>query len=100
MSDLRWSFDSRTSELDVWDSEDGRIQHLDRHGREGFLYAAQGRIYPNFETNSALCMIYGNRPYSRDDGSEHDQLRQTAKEAVNYYLDAYGVEDREWVEIF
>jgi len=96
MSDLRWSFDSRTEELEVWDSQGGRVQHFDKCGAEGYFYCSQGRIYVD-----DTIYIYGNRPMRDGNGVKPEELKKKAKEAVIQYLDDNGFDSSlPWVTIY
>ena len=97
MSDLRWSFDARTEELEVWDSENGKIQHYDKCGAEGYFNCSQGRIY----LNDAI-FIYGNRPTpTKDSGINAEQLKRKAKEAVIQYLEDNKLDSSlPWITIY
>ena len=91
MSDLRWSYDTRTDELDVWDSENNRIQHFDRCGFEGYEYCFQGRIYAD------EVWIYRDRPIR--DELNIDDNREKAKAAVEQYIEDNDLGELEWHEI-
>lgn len=67
---LCWSFDPRTDKLDVWDSNEGREGHFQRTGNEGYIFCAQGRLYPG-----RYGLIYNNRPYKDTDDHKADDVR-------------------------
>lgn len=81
MNDLRWSFNPVDGSLDVWDSEQGRTGHYERHGSRGYREHAQGRIYPG-----RYWTIYVNRPIA---GTEAEQvaIRERAKQAVTTWAE-------------
>lgn len=96
MSDLRWSFDARTLELDVWDSKGGTIQHYSRCGAEGYFNCSQGRIY----LDEAI-YIYGNRPMEKPETLSIQELQSLAKSAVIDYLKEHDYNyNLPWVTIF
>ncbi len=95
MSDLRWSYDPRTDELDVWDPQDDRIGHFERTGYDGYEFCAQGRITESFKT------IYGDRPYSRARPPDVHavECREVGKEFVDAFENGKYA-DLPWLEVF
>lgn len=79
----RWSYDPRTDELDVWDSENNRIQHYHRCGEDGYLNCSQGRLL-----GATVVSIYGNRPYAFSEEEKYysRNIREAAKKKVEEYL--------------
>lgn len=93
----RWSYDPRTNKIDVWDSENNRIQHYDRTGQDGYVYCAQGRILDDDEAS-----IYGNRPIKDEVETDYagilspDEIRVRGQKALEGIL----ARKFEWVEVF
>lgn len=90
----RWSYDPRSGVLDVWDSQDNRVQHFDRAGQEGYWYCAQGRLEEGYLT------VYGNRPMCKKGQLNADlepkEVRVEGKKRLEEYL---GKDWRAWVEV-
>ena len=100
MKDIRWSYDSRTGLLDVWDSKNGRISHFDRCGFNGYEFCAQGRVIEINQTvkgeeklHSIDASIYGDRPIESVSMSKENaqSLREEAKRQIELHYEPYPV---------
>ena len=94
MEDIRWSYDPRTKELDVWDSEQGRIGHYERHGEEGYRNCAQGRLYKinneKRKLDSIHASMYSDRPFAFGDQEKWAaEVRLEAQKALEAYYEPY-----------
>lgn len=99
-ADIRWSYDPRTNELDVWDSNDGRISHYDRHGMDGYKYCAQGRLKELHSVKKGKtkvldgisATIYGDRPMTLGDSEVASEItRSQGQFALNQHYHPHPV---------
>lgn len=98
--DIRWSYDPRTKELDIWDSNDGRIGHYERHGQDGYVNCAQGRLHELHSVkkgktkvlDSVSATIYGDRPFAKlSEEEKAEEVREQGKRALMLHYEPYPI---------
>lgn len=91
LKEWRWSYDPDTTNLQVWEVENGYPGHYDMTGQQGMYKCVQGRVY--LLPDRVDTFYWKGRPLQVTDPEERAELQSDGWRAIQNWIDEHKIRE-------